>query len=403
MFHFRPTLTFPALASALALMGLLGCGGSNGGTALYVYDQTSATVQVWGDVNKLYDAAGGTVPGPDRTISIGAFSDGRNLAWGGAVLDDNRNLLYLLDEGGTVTIINNVSSKNGSYSSTSDVTYFTLGTSSDHISTGAFGQLALDSTQNTLYAMETSADGANTRVWFAANASQYSSSSNSGTNLPSSSNTFTSGNDTYGTGLAVFPGNTVFGLFGGGNTLYYASVNSTAYTGPRLRLGSGNSFPSSTSGYNTNYFTNGVLIGSSTLLTAPVQWGSLAYDSQNSLLYALPQHSGAAQVLAFTRGQFNQGPLNQAPNFILADPSGNSAGLLRTISHPISSDWLLGLDYTAPTSSTDSNGVVQTGTGLSSLVMWKNPSGGGSTAGVVVDLAATGTTYALRGVTMGGN
>lgn len=405
----RPSLTLSALASTLVLLGTLGCHGSSSGTAVYAYDQASSTVVVWNDVNALYNPASaspvGTIPSPDRTINVGSFSDGRSLAWGGAVVDDNRGLLYLLDEGGTVTIINNVSSKNGTYSSTGDVTSFTFGGSGDRFTSGYFGQAALDIQQNIFYALETSLDGSQTRVWYATSASQYSNSANNGSTV-AVSNTFTPSNDTYGTGLATLPGSTVFGLFGGGSTLYQAPSGNNAYSGPRLRLGSSTSFPINNNSSNNYYFSSGVLIGNLTGLPATVNWGSLAYDTQNNLLFAFPQPSVTTDipVLVFTRGQFTTSPINQAPSFSLTDSSDNPADL-RTLSHPYGSDWLFGLDCTSPVPTSGSNGVAQTGTGLNYLEIWKGPSGGASVESVVVTLPTptSGTAYQLRGVTMGGS
>jgi hypothetical protein len=362
-----------ALPALLVLLGTLGCKGKdNTGVTLFVFDGSSSSVKVWDDVNKVQTAfAEGTeVPAPDRTISSTSVMGSITLAWGGLALDNAKNILYLVTETGTVFVIPNADAQNGDISSTSNITSFTLGTSSDYYSSGAFGQAAVDSSTNTLYVLETSLDGSQTQVWYVPNASQQFNQ----TSTPE--NTFSAASDQWGVGLAAHSGN-VYGLFGAGNAVY--NSQGTPYTGPRLRLGQNYAFPASSD----------VLIGATTGLPGPVNFGSLAFDSQNSILYVWAQAANPDDVLMFTQNQFILSGFDQAPSKTLSDTSATLANL-RLIAHSANSDWLLGADMPTP---------ALTGAGTSTLHIWKNPSGGGVSA-------VSGTLSVapeIRGMAIGGN
>jgi hypothetical protein len=360
-------------------MGTLGCVDHNaGGKILYVFDGGADKVLAWNDVSKVY-AAAPTAPTADRTITSSLLSAmGTPLAWGGMAVDSNSDRLYLLTEGGVVYVIAKASTQNGAISATTDITSFSL---TAGLSSAVFGPVAVDTSTNTLYITENSADGQQTRVWTVPGASQIAN----GASLSSASQTFSSNSDTWGLGLAVAPGGTLYGLFGGGSTLY--DNTGTAYSGPRLRQGSSAAFTPASAH---------VLIGSNTGLNAPCNYSSLAYDPQNAVLYAMPQPGGSttqSAVLVFTKSQFSLSPpFNQAPRSspALADTQATLSNL-RTISHPIDSDWLLGADFSVI------SGSSYRGTGLSYFYIWNAPSAGGSAS----KISATGASE-VRAVVVGG-
>jgi hypothetical protein len=157
-------------------------------------------------------------------------------------------------------------------------------------------------------------------------------------------------------------------------------------------LGSSAGFPTPVSGY----VQNGVIIGQGSISgfssTAPLTYGSLAFDSQRNALYAFGQ--GSPQVVVFNKSQFTIGGnnFNQTPVRTLADTSLTS---LRVLSHPVNGDWLLGATGTAPS-------TTSTGTGASNLLIWNAPSGGGSATSVILPTPASGTAPEIRGMAIGG-
>ena len=373
-----------ALLGVLAILGSLACVGKSTAGKLYLFDGTSLSVKAWDDVNAVYtDAQAGTaLPAADRTITSTLLTDMETpLGWGGMVVDNSTNKLFLVTEGGVVYRIAKADTQTGALSSASDIVTFYLGTSSDRYASGSvFGQAAIDPSLDTLYVMETSKDGTGSRVWRVPTASTLADDS-----TVEVAQAFVATGDDWGTGVAAVPGGSVFGLFGGGDTLYDGS--DTAYSGPRLRMGSSGAFPVST--------TADVLIGSSTLLASPSHHGSLAYDPANSALYVLTQPASTASttvsaVLVFTKSQFNSGGFDQAPARTLADTQSVLPDL-RILSHPHSSDWLLAADYTA------SSTVVFQGTGESYFYIWKAPSAGGSAVTV------TGSGLEIRALAIGGD
>jgi hypothetical protein len=389
---FLKTATLRLLALSAALLAALGCvKDTGGGTTLYVYDNASSSVLVWNDVNKVYSAAKGatTVPAADRTI-VNGLNPSDDLAWGGLAMDSTSNRLYLVTTIGQVYVINKASTQHGTVSALSDIISFNLGQSGvDPYSAGSvFEQAAVDGTSNTLFVLESAADGSATRVWRVTNASQMS---NGAVLTPAAQYTVGISTDTFGCGVATIPGGNLYGLFGGGGTIYNG-LGTIAYSGARLRQGSGGSFPSSLG----NLYSSGVVVGALTELGSP-QYGSLAYDSQKSALYTFAPSVASptsSSILVFTTGSFSAG-LNVAPSRTLAVPAlpFNGGTSLRTISHPADGDWLLGTYFTlAPTTS-----VIGDGTGSTYLAIWDAPSGGG--AGYTASIP--GTTE-IRGMAIGG-
>jgi len=381
---FPPPLRRLCAAAVLGLLASLGCvNNQNGGTTLYVYDQGSSSVLIWNDVNAVAKAAssGGTVANADKQIT-GSLMPTR-LAWGGLAIDTNRNLLYLVSENGTVTVITQVSTHNGALSATTDIYQFTLGLTSEQFANAAFGQAALDLSSNILYVLETTLDGRQTRVWRLPNPNAQGYNS---TVTPATSYTTAANNDTWGVGVAAFPGGNVFGLFGNGSVVYDGLLLS--YSGARLRFGVGGTF-------QDTYPDSNIIIGANTGLSSSLTYGSLAYDAQNTVLYVFSQGSSQGQVVAFNKNQFpsSSSQFNVAPAKVFNDASGN-VGSLRVLSHPPTTDVLLGASYQTAPSGTD------TGNGGNVLLIWSGPNGVAKPTGVPATLP--GVTE-IRGMAIGGS
>lgn len=390
-----PRLRLPRLtlcAAAAALLGALGCVDHNPpGTALYVWDDTTRKVLVWSDVNAIYDGvttAGSGVPDPDRSITSAAVPSSSPLAWGGLTLDTTTNRLYLAFENGTVAVITNASTRNGSLSQNADTYAFTLGAGgTGRITNGVFGQASVDFTSDTLFVQEGTLDGSSTQVWRVPGASATIQGSNiANTVFPPIGVT----SDTFGAGLASVPGGNAIALYGGGLSV---SDLLFTYTGARLRQSSGGAFANPIPGLSP---VGNVIIGRSdtnaTGLSSSLQYGGLGFDSATNLLFVASQ-GGAKPVLVFTKGQFTTNPYNQAPptGQELGDAAGSLPNL-RTLAHGINADWLLGANLAAAPTTTS------TGTGTSVLVLWKGPSSGGVTA---VSATLPGNPQ-IRGMALGG-
>lgn len=315
-------------------------GGSTGDTALYVHSVESGTtkIQVFTDANALFAGTTGTTPA--RTLTSSLLSQVKPLAWGGMVLDSQGNRLYLVGESGTVVRIDRLRNQTGDVPTTStEAVSFTLGQSSDRLSSGKFGQAALDAASGTLYVTE--ANDSESRIWIVTAPGSQAQGSTVTRQLVGQVP-----GDKGGMGVAAGQGS-VYASFRDGNP-----VGIDALTGPRLRKGSASGFP----------FLDNVLVGSSTQLGA---YGTLALDTTNSLLY-VARHNEAtstttAPVLVFRLGQFAGAP-NQAPDRLLGSSSNQPN--LRFLTHAGSKDWLAG-------------GVSTAETGTHTFWLWKNPQAGG--------------------------
>lgn len=334
------------LAAALPLL-LVSCiksgdgAGAINGTALYLYDGDASQILVWKDLSAAYDAA--TPPAADLTLSSTALARSQPVAWGGMAVDTQRNHLYLLYQDGSVIRIDQLRSQSGTIIS-SNLVLFTLD-SSQRLTGSVFGQLALDTQKDTLYACEHGTSGTS-RVWAV---SQPDAIANSGTAA------FTTvGDDEAGTGsvgTAAGQG-AVFGYFAGGNQVISGI---STYNGPRLRKGASGAF-----------VPGSVLIGDTTGLDQSTT-GSLALDIVNNTLFVgldtgsttANSPTGGAPVLAFQTGQFGLAP-NQSPKFWLDD---STSGTLMSLSHAGTKAWLVGLKGTA-------------GVGMQTILAWQQPASG---------------------------
>jgi hypothetical protein len=337
----RQRLMHGLALAAMAVLGL-GCTDSTdtGGTALYAYDASSGHVLAWDDIAAL-QAGGSTAITPSRTLSGSILatlqSNGSTLAWGGMAFDSNTSRLYLVSSTGTVVRVESASSANGDISGSQNIVTFYLGQGSDRLSSGTFGQAAVDSTGANLYVTEYNTQS--TRVWRVSSPSRVSDGSTITLDDVSVSG------DSGGTGVAAGTTGNVYGYFQGGNNL--VDPTNISYTGPRLRSGSSG-------------LSNHILIGSNTHLA---KYGSLAMDYSNNKLFVAVHTTDAAvstePILVFSTGTFTSG-WNQSPDMVLS-PSGLTN--LRILAHPGNKDWLVGAESTGGSP----------GTGRNLLWIWQSP------------------------------
>ena len=338
------------LACVFMSLGLaLGCvdpeeggGGSVSGTSLYVFDasydasdNTQCRILVYSDVAALFED---TAIQPARKMSGTIIERVRDLAWGGMCFDANGNRLYLVSETGTIVRIERARLQNGNIENQLDIVSFRLGTSSDRLSSGKFGQAFIDSRGANLYVTE--ANATDTQIWVVP-----------ATYPLNPSNRIQIDDDKGGTGVAATSDGAVYAYFDdGGNT----TISGVTYAGPRLKRGTSSGFQRDSS----------MIIGqANNNRTELAKYGCLALDNSGNVFMA--RHladagigSGNA-VLMFTPGQFNPG-LNQAPSASFAN-----IGNLRVISHAVTKDWLVG-------SQSDSD------YGRNIVMMWRSPSLGAS-------------------------
>ncbi|MBI1752063.1 MAG: hypothetical protein HY014_11470 [Acidobacteria bacterium] len=347
------------LAASLLLLAA-GCkdpDGSSGGTsgaALYTFDSTSNQVFVWKDLGAVYDST--TTPSPTYQITSSLFSKVSNLAWGGLAFDRQRGILYMVSDTGTIVRVNNIRSQSGSVP-TGDVYSFSL-SSTGRLTNGKFGQIALDTQNDTLFITESG--DSSTQIWVVASASSQIQDASIALQALQMSG------DSGGTGVAAGSG-VVYAFFKDGGT-----VGTDALTGPRLRKGSSVSFDASQ-----------VILGKLTTLGI---YGSLALDTGNNYLFVARHNTDAAStdapIQAFRTGQFGLS-YNQAPSLTVGTAAGQPD--LRVLSHPGTKDWLVGLR---------GNGT----TGYNTILIWKSPLGG---TAAKTATAASGSVF--KGLAVDGN
>ncbi|HJW32397.1 MAG TPA: hypothetical protein VJ505_03430 [Holophagaceae bacterium] len=346
------------LLCCTALLGLVACvdpssaSGATGDTTLYAYDNANKRVLFWGDVAAAYTA--GSFTTPTATLTTSNFDKVTPLGWGGMAMDQTRNRMYLVGEGGDVVRLDSVRSLNGSVSST-NVVAFKLD-SSERFTNSKFGQAALDPSNDTLYVTENGDNG--TRIWVVSAASGRLN----GVTVPLQK--LSQANDTGGFGVAGYAGE-VYASFANGD-----DVGNPVLTGYRLRKGNSSAFDPAK-----------VILGD---LTGLGSYATLALDQSNSILYTgvdAAAFSGATSpVLVFRTGQFG-GSNNQAPDGTLGDKTVVSD--LRVLAHSGNKDWLVGLSAA----------------GSPTLWIWKNPSTPASATFKAL-LAPTGSQ--LRGAALDG-
>lgn len=361
-------MSFNKFLIAVALLGTLGCkDDENGPGGLYVYDNRSASVLVFSELEKVHDAARDRreLPKADRAIKSRRL-DGITLAWGGMALDRRHNRLYLVSDTGKVHVISEPGRRNGTLSGKAEIASFNLGGDSDRYSGGSvFGQASVDPAHSTLYVMENAVKGTAARVWHVGNASSVAN----GSTLARAGHTFHADGDKRGAGLVANSEHKVFVLFGHGDAFERPS-GGDQITGPRLREGTNGAFPVDP----IQSRPRSTLIGGRTRLAAPLHWGSLAYHGRNRELFALvPPSTGDSaktSILVFGAGQFH-GDHDQPPSRILPDLPED----LRIIAHAPDSDWMAGA-----ASEPNEDGL---GRGRKTLYLW--PSSGSGKAPVPVE------------------
>jgi len=336
--------------AAFATLFLLGCvdpveGASVSGTSLYVFDGASGNVLVWSDAGQVFNAT--SLPAADRTLSGNSLLQVKALGWGGMAMDTSHNRLLLVSQAGKVACINRVRSQNGNLTSQTDIALFTLGSSSDRLgSNSVFGQASVDPATGTLYVTETTDTDA--RIWVVTNPESITD----GTTVPLSQIRASSGTDIKGTGVAASQGR-IFAYFGGGDNI--TNLNGTTFSGARLRLSTGSSFPAASQ----------VLVYQDARLGIT---GSLGLDtsSTTNLLYVLRIAAsgsvGDPPILVYNFGRFTSG-FDQDTDATLGTAAGQPN--LRFISHAGNKDWLAGADMVS-------------NAGTSRLWLWRNPSQGGA-------------------------
>ena len=354
------TLRFLFSLVASCLLLLTGCketteaSGGTSGAALYAYDSTTSQVFVWKDLGTLYDST--ATLAPTYRISSSLFTKVTALAWGGVCFDSQRGVLYLVSETGTIVRVSSIRTQTGSVPS-AEVVSFAL-SNTGRLTNGKFGQVALDSQNNTLYITENG--DSSTQIWVVSGAS--SQGQDASVTLQALQNTSDSG----GTGVVAASG-VVYGVFLDGGT-----VGIEALTGPRLRRGNASAFGSTD-----------VILGS---LTTLGKYGVLALDTANGYLFVGRHNTDAASTAApiqvFRTGQFGLS-YNQAPYLTLGSATGQPD--LRVLTHAGNRDWLVGLKGT---------GTVGAGT----FYVWKQPMAGSAAKSI---LAPTGSV--VKGVAIDGN
>lgn len=317
------------LAGALLAIVFLGLacvdvpgGGTTGGTVLYAYDNNAHQLIAW-DASAFYESDSPTTL---KVVGSSVFENKiGNLSWGGLCIDSSKNQLYLVNEAtGDVVRVSNIRNLSGTISSsnTQYVASFALGSSSDRLPSGKFGQTAVDSATGTLYVTEK--NESDTRIWVVSGAGTIPEGA---TVQPSS---IVVSGDRECTGIAAGGGGQVFAYFNSGNAIGIDQIN-----GPRLRKGTAGGFTKDTS----------VLVGTNTTLG---KYGALALDTGNNLLFVARHNVDSAAsgipVLAFSIGKFNGGGYNQGPDFSLGTAADQ--GSIRVLAHPGNKEWLAALNAT---------------------------------------------------------
>ena len=343
------------------LLLVTGCkdpGSSTAGSALYTFDSTTSQVFIWTDMEKLYDSPASV---PTYQISSSLFNQVSNLAWGGLCFDQKRGVLYLVSATGTIVRVSSIRTQTGTVPSAQVFSYSL--SSTGRLTNSTFGQASLDATNDTLYITENG--DSSTQIWVVTGAS--TQAQNSVVALQS----LQIGGDTGGTGVAAANG-VVYGFMANGGP-----VGLNSLTGPRIRKGTASAFDPN---------SNLTLISTQSPQQILGIYGSLAYDTGDSLVFVARHNTDAASTLppidVFTTGQFSGGPY-QAPNMQLGSAANQPS--LRVISHPGTKDWLVGLQG-------------QGTTGYNTIFLWKAPLGG--TDAVVVTAPAGSV---LMGLAVDGN
>ena len=336
------------LVAALSLL-LMGCiksgsgAGAVNGTTLYLFDGAAAQILAWKDISATYDAA--TTPPADLVITSAALTRSKPLAWGGMVVDTQRNCLYLLYQDGSVIRINQLRSQTGAIPS-SNLALFTLD-SSQRLTGSVFGQLAIDIKNDQIFACESGTSGTS-RVWTVSNPDA----------IPNSATApfVTIGDDESGTGAvgATAGQGAVYAYFAGGNQVVTGGGLNT-YNGPRLRKGTSAAFAPSN-----------VIIGDQTGIDQSTT-GALALDTVGSTVFvgldmgstSTNSPTGGAPIVAFQTGQFGLA-VNQQPKFWLGT---SSTGAIMSLAHAGTKGWLVALQGSK-------------GTGTQTILVWKQPASG---------------------------
>lgn len=359
-YRFFQGLAWAALASLSLHMACVDKkSGDTGSAPLYVFDGNTNSVKVWDDVSVLYDlGSGATAAAADRTITLSSLlGSGIQIGWGGMALDSTNQRLYLVSSDGSKVIrINSVGTQGSasgstpSHDSQSGYILFSLDNKGPgNLSTGTFGQVAVDSSGN-LYVTESDSTGLS-QIWLVPYASQVH-----GTTISTGVVTGVTG-DTGCTGVAVNGSQAVYAYYDNGSDI--TLTDNTIYAGQRLRSGTPSSGFSSASNVILDLNTD------TTSVTELYKYGCLAFDTSSSGLLYVARQAASDPVLVFNPGDFGTSPQDIAPDTTLTGPTNSH---LRIIAHAGQKDWMVGAE------STDTSNTI--GAGTSTLWIWKAPSAG---------------------------
>jgi len=350
---------FLGLAASVLLLAA-GCkdpGTSTAGSALYTFDSTTNQVFIWTDLDTLY--ANPANP-PTYELSSSLFSQVTNLAWGGVCFDQNRGILYLVSDTGTIVRVSSIRSQTGTVPSAQVFSFSLSGTG--RLTNSSFGQASVDAANDTLYITE-NGDSA-TQTWVVSGAS--TQTQNASVALQS----LQVSGDTGGTGVAAANG-AVYGFMANGGP-----VGINYVTGPRIRKGTAAGFDPS---------SNLTLVSTQSPQILGI-YGSLAFDTGDGLVFAARHNTDSGitsqPIAIFTTGQFSAGPY-QAPNAQLGSAAAQPN--LRVIAHPGIKDWLVGLPG-------------QGSTGYNTIFLWRSPTGGTDAVAVTAPAGSV-----LKGLAVDGN
>ena len=317
------------VASTLLVAGCTGQQSSTSGTALYVFDASDSAsnrLLVWDDLETLFANPSAS---PTRELSGALLDKVQTLGWGGLCADPANNRLYLVSTTGYVVRISEASSLSGSVTSAADIVSFHLGTSTDRLSGGSFGQATLDPYTGSLYVTESSDSDA--RIWVVTSPASCAE----GEDTPVQTLAVTGGGDSGGTGLTAGAGGGLYAYFQDGDTV--TTTSGDTYTGPRLRYGTASGFAAHAN----------VVIGTNAGLG---EYGALAYDASNNKLYVARHDTDAgmtgAPIEAFAAGQFSTGA-GASPEATLGSTADQPN--LRILAHGRTKDWLAAAGSTGTT------------------------------------------------------
>ncbi len=340
---------------------------STGGAPLYVFDGTSHSVLAWNDISAVYDSD--TAAAPDRTITSDKLTN-FDLSTGGMALDSSNSYLYFVSKTGGIVRISRANSQEGAVSSSDVISMSIDDAGTDANGSGVFGQVAVNPKGETLYVTE--ANASKSQIWAIPVGSLTDGAKitqDSGSSIIGKTSVLLGTSDRDCTGVAA-SSDAVYAFFANGGTV---STGIDSYNAPsRLRKGTATGFSPAVGADQK------VIVGKTDNATTLLgQYGCLAYDTSNDLLYFARHNTASTMtgnpVLVFEQGSFSPG-FDVAPKTTLSGPD-----TLRIIAHAGQKDWLVG--------ATDGT--------TSTIRIWKGPSSGDTAKDLALPGASGGTVQIL--------